>query len=274
MQLEFTVNKIGLFSSWLKRFSSIDKSLLLEVDLDSSEFLAKTYNEERSVVKHSRISFNDIGFELSKATKSTGRIHVGLYDIIKIIKTFSQFPENFTFIIKYDNIDDNENVKLIGNQILLKDKLLKVGFECTSLNIFKYITDDVFNNVICQLDSLLTFDLGKDDFVKIINLSDLDKEYKKIEFKANEGKITLRSKSFELALGVCNGEKTALPILKEQIEKADSENYKIVLGDSRIILRSTDRNTTLALGGLDLNDYDTVKDIELYSNFNIIQIFI
>jgi hypothetical protein len=263
MQLEFTVTEIGLFSSWLKRFSSIDKSLLLEIDLNSLEFLAKTYNEERSVVKYSKISFNDINFKLKTTKFSPDRIQMGLYDVSKIIKTFGQFKDEFTFIIKYDKIDDNENTKLVGKQLLLKNSTLKVGFDCTSLNIFKYITDNTFTDVICKIDSLLSFDLKQDDLNQIINLSELDKEHKKIEFKTNKGKIVLRSKSFELSLGICNGEKVNLPILKEQLEKVDSENYQIVLGDSRMVLSSIDSNTTTALGALDVNDYDTDKDVEL-----------
>jgi len=263
MQLEFSVNNVTQFSNWLKRFSSIDKSLLLEVDLDTLQFIAKTYNEERSVVKHSSISFTDIGFELVTKKLPTGRIHVGLYDVLKIIKTFNQFAENFSFIIKYEDLEGNEDTKLIGKQLLLKNDNLKVGFDCTSLNIFKYIKDSVFNGAICKIDSLLTFDLKREDFDKIINLSDLDKEYKRIEFKAINSKIVLRSKSFELNLGICNGEKASMPILKDQLDKVDSENYSVQLGEGRMVLTSTDSDTTTALGGLDINEYDTDKDMDL-----------
>ncbi len=99
MQLNFRVSNITNFSTWLKRFSKIENKLLLEIDIKKSEFLAKTYNEEHSVVKFSRVGFADIGFELKKKT-SDERIKVGLYDIQKIIKTFGQFTENFQFIVK------------------------------------------------------------------------------------------------------------------------------------------------------------------------------
>jgi hypothetical protein len=55
--LEFNAKNIRPFTSWLKRFSLIDTSLLLEIDPTTQEFLAKTYNSQRSVVKFSRISF-------------------------------------------------------------------------------------------------------------------------------------------------------------------------------------------------------------------------
>lgn len=262
MQLNYTVNNISLFSAWLKRFSSIDKSLLLEVDLTTSEFIAKTYNEEHSVVKFSSIGFNDVGFELTTKKIPEGRIHVGVYDILKIIKTFNQFTENFEFIIKYDTILDNPNTKFIGKQLLLKNDTLKVGFDSTSLSIFKYLTDDIFDNTICKMDPLFKFDLTDEDLKKIMNLSDLDKEYKKLEFQAQNNKILLRSKSFELTLGICDAPNVKLPILKDQLDKIDSENYQVVLGD-RMIFSSTESNTITVISSLDLNEYDTDKDVEL-----------
>jgi hypothetical protein len=47
--IEFTAKNVKAFTGWLKRFSTIDKSLLLEIDQATSTFIAKTYNEERSV---------------------------------------------------------------------------------------------------------------------------------------------------------------------------------------------------------------------------------
>ena len=264
MQLEFNISNVQLFSNWLKRFSSIDKSLLLEVNLDTKQFQAKTYNEERSVVKFSKISFNDIGFELITKKIPEGRIKVGLYDIQKIIKTFVQFTNDFQLIIKYAPLKNKEGVEeLAGKQVLLKNDTLKVGFDCTSLNIFKYITDTVFETVICKINSLLSFDLTQENFNKIISLSDLDKEYKRIEFKSVNNKVFLRSKSFELLLGVCGKSVASLPLLKDQFDKLDSENYQIALDDSRMVLTSIDSDTTTVLGGLDMNEYDTDKDMEL-----------
>ena len=52
-------------------------------------------------------------------------------------------------------------------------------------------------------------------------------------------------------------------MLKDQLEKVDSENYSVQLGEGRMVLTSTDSTTVTALGGLDMNEYDTDKDMEL-----------
>lgn len=262
MQIEFDVNNIKAFSAWLKRFATIDKSLLLEVDLTSKEFLAKTYNESHSVVKFSRIGFEAIGFELKTKKTPEARLKVGLYDVHNIIKTFQQFPEKFQFIIKYEVMEEDAGTSYVGKQVLIKTDSLKVGFECTSISIFRYITDQVFSG-ICAVDSQLSFDLKADDFNKIISLSDLDKEYKKLEFRAEAGSIRMRSRSFELSIGICNGEAVKFPILKEQFEKVDSESYQVAIGTDRMVLTSIDSATTISLGGVNDNAYETEKEMEL-----------
>jgi hypothetical protein len=42
-KLEFSAKNVSAFSTWLKKFSSIDNSLLLEIDEDKNIFIAKTY---------------------------------------------------------------------------------------------------------------------------------------------------------------------------------------------------------------------------------------
>lgn len=265
MQLDFIVNDIKSFSTWLKRFSIINKSLQLEVDTTTSEFIAKTYNDEFSVIKYSKISFVDIGFELTTKKLPSERLRVGLFDIQKIIKTAGQYTEAFKFIIKYENVEnDDGSIQLTGKQVLLKSDDMKIGFDCTSLGIFpKYITDSDFTNIVCKIDTVITFPLNEIEHKKILNLSDLDKDYNRIKFKAENSKISIRSNSFELILGKCNGESVSLPILKEQFEKIDAEKHTVQLSSERVVLNSLDSNTSIALGGLDMNEYDADKEIEL-----------
>lgn len=260
-QLEFNINKIDEFASWIKRFSLVDKSLLLEVDVSHAELLAKTYNEERSVVKFSKITFDEISFDLKTKKIPEKRIKLGIYDIGKIIKALNQFSENLIFIIKYEEAKYDLGDELAGIMLLFKTDNLKVGFECNSLNIFKYIPDDVFKEKICHFEKLVEFDLKQEDLSKINNLCDLDKEYKKLEFKSSNNKILVKSKSFELFIDINNKSEASLPILKEQFSKIDLENYKVSLGDSKMSFNSIDSQTIVVLGGLDLNEYE--KETEM-----------
>ena len=159
-KIEFSAKNVKAFSAWLKKFSSIDTALLLEIDETQSRFLAKTYNEERSVVKLSTIKFDAAGFTV-KPSKDPKRVKVGIYNIARLMKIMDQFnDEEFSFVVNYNEIA-GETTEWAGLSLLLRNKNLKMTVECTSLNIFKYISDDKFKTVIANIESpIATFELS------------------------------------------------------------------------------------------------------------------
>lgn len=244
-KIEFTAKNVKPFSAWLKRFSLIDNSLLLELDPSENAFIAKTYNEERSVVKFSEIAFDEAGLVVSPHTESR-RIKIGLYHIPRLIKVMDQFgsdPFNITFT--YDEIQ-GESVELAGMNVILKNKSLKITIDCTSLNIFKYISDSLFKSAISNVESVIdTFDLYKGDIEKISSLSGLDNDHKYLAFSRNNG-IYVSGKTFELLIGEsdeANSTKSNIDIFKEQFEKIDVEDYKVKMGEDRLVFTSMNSNT-------------------------------
>ena len=249
-KIEFEAKNVKAFTSWLKRFSSIDNSLLLEIDEKTSSFIAKTYNEEHSVVKMSKINFDDAGM-LCKPTKDPKRIKVGLFNIPRLNKIIDQFNDaEFSLTINYDELiaEDTTTTNFAGKDIQLKNKSLKMSVDCTSLNIFKYMTDDLFKKTIAVIDAVGEFELLKPTIEKLNSLCVLDNDYKFMEFKFIDGEITVTGKSFELeiekrkALG-----KAAINIYKDQFSTIDIENYDVELGEDRLVFKSKDSETTTVL---------------------------
>lgn len=266
-QIEFKAKNVQAFTTWLKRFDSISGSgsntpLLLEIDNSTHEFLAKTYNEEKSVVKFSRIKFEEAGFELETKTVPSVRIKAGLYSIAPLIKTLLHFSEEFSVIFKYEEIKEDTNSSFAVTSVLIKSESLKVGFECSSLKIFNYLADETFKNIICRLDEKVSFDLKKEDMIKIGSLVTLDKDHKNMEFVNKSSKVYVKSKSFELLIGVGNKEEVKLPFLKAQFDKIDVENYRVAIGEDRMILTSQDSATVTVISMLEENEYDE-KDADL-----------
>jgi len=246
-KIEFTAKNIKPFSAWLSRFSSIDNSLLLEIDESTSMFIAKTYNEERSVVKFSEIAFDEAGLLLkSKPESNEKRVKVGLYNIPRLIKIMDQFGvDSFDMVFNYDEII-GDTPDLAGVTILLKNKNLKVTLDCTSLNIFKYISDTLFNTAISKIENIVdTFELTKEDIEKINSLSKLDSDYKYLAFSRNNG-IFVSGKTFELLLLNDSGASTnsSIDVFKDQFDKIDIENYKVIMGEDRLVFKSISSNTT------------------------------
>lgn len=264
-QIKFKGKNVVELATWLKRFSTINNSLLFEIDTKTQELIGKTYSEDRSLVKMSRISFSDLGFTM-ETKPIEERVRIGLYNILKMNKILGQFAgSDLELTIKYSpNISDDQEESLAGLNILFTNSLLKVGLECSSLSIFDYLSDEKFTNSIAFLESEnVSFDLKKEDKDQIMILSDLDKDFRKMNLRVIDGKVYARSKTFELQLGISKGEKFEFPILKSQFSKLDSENYHIRIGDNRAVLESTDSQTVSVIGILNENDYDSEKELDL-----------
>ena len=248
-KIEFQAKNVKAFTSWLKRFSSIDNSLLLEIDEKNSSFIAKTYNEERSVVKMSSINFDDAGL-LCKPGKESKRIKVGLFNIPRLIKIIDQFNDaEFTLTVNYDEvIGDDQLTNYAGKDIQLKNKTLKMSVDCTSLNIFKYITDDLFKGTIAVIDAVGEFELLKATIEKLNSLCVIDNEHKFMEFKFIDGEIVAAGKSFQLVLEERKELANAsINIFKDQFANVDIENYNVELGEDRLVFKSKDSETTTVI---------------------------
>jgi len=245
--IEFTGKNVKALSGWLKRFSGIDNSLLLEVDLQTSSFIAKTYNEERSVVKMSSIKFDDAGLLIKKAP-SINRVKVGIFNIPRLIKILEQFYEtDFSLNIKYQELlSKTTETSFAAEEIVLKNKLLKMNIECTSLNIFKYISDELFNNTIAAIDPIHKFSLTRTIMERIQSLCNLDNESQLIAFNVNNKGVSVSGKTFDYLLVEDSNNKNArISIFKEQYTSLDSEDYDVTMGEDRIKFVSKNSNTII-----------------------------
>jgi hypothetical protein len=255
--VSFTGKDVKAFSSWLKKFSSIEKSLLIDVDEANQLFNAKSYNEEKSVVKSAKISFSDAGFTLKKPTGETTPIQMGIYDVSRVMKSLDQFSSGeFSFDISYDEVLEGQDKKLAASSILIKSASLKMKIATSSLKVFNYISDELFNDRIAATDKIITlFDLPNVTIEKINSLCDLDKEYKFLEFIVKDKKVFVKGKVFELDIADNGDEKGGISVYKDQFSKIDVETYSVKLGIDKLVFSSKDTDTTIVLSMV-------VKDIK------------
>lgn len=246
--LEFTAKNAKAFTAWLKRFSLIDNTLLLEIDRSKSIFTAKTYNEEHSVVKMSSIKFDEAGLTLKDGLE-TKRIKVGIFNIPRLIKIIDQFNDvEFTITVEYQELIGDGESQFAAEKILLKNKMLKMNVDCTSLNIFKYISDEVFESNIANIDKLGQFEMSKTMLEKINTLNALDADHKFMEFKLIDKKTFVSGKAFELLIYESKEKADAsLPVFKEQYAAIDVENYDVKIGDDRLVFTSSDSDTVTVI---------------------------
>ena len=116
-KIEFIAKNAKEFTSWLKRFASIDNTLLLEIDEKNLMFKAKSYNEEHSCIKFSSINFDEAGFVINQ-NKDPKQIRVGLFNVSRLIKVIDLFSSEFTFIVTYDEVTNKNETNLSTKQHL------------------------------------------------------------------------------------------------------------------------------------------------------------
>lgn len=244
--VKFTVKQPKTFTNYLKKFASISITALFEMDFKEQIFITKSPNEERSIVKYGTLGFYDAGFEGDNKLDIT--IKVGIYNISKLIKIIEQFDEEFELIIKYDEIIDTNNVKdYAALSILLKNDELKFNNDCTSLNIFKYISDDLYNNTIRKIEEVVSFNFSKENIEKVRALSELDKDYKLISFINKDGNIYAKGKLFEYLIAPTSNIDAKITFYKDQFSKVDIENCEVTLGKDRTLFSSIDTDTEIVV---------------------------
>ena len=126
--------------------------------------------------------------------------------------------------------------------------------ECTSLNIFKYISDELFSDTIASLDDVVAkFGLSSANIEQVNSLCALDSEDKFMEFKNGEN-VYVSGKTFDLLIGenptsenADENKENSINVFKEQFESIDVEEYHVQMGEDRLVFSSCDDNTTTVI---------------------------
>jgi len=255
--ISFTGKNVKTFSAWLKKFASIEKSLLIDVDEANKCFSAKSYNDEKSIVKSSKIRFDVAGFTVKTPSGESVPIQMGIYDVTRVMKSLDHFSSGeFSFDIQYNEVLEGSDKKLAASAILMKSSSLKMKIACSSLKVFNYITDKLFDERIAATELITLFNLPNVTIERIDSLCDLDKEYKFLEFMVKDKKVFVKGQVFELDVADSDGsEKGAISIYKDQFSKVDDESYSVKLGSDKLVFTSKDTDTTTVLSMV-------VKDIK------------
>lgn len=266
------------FAQWLKKFKEIDNSLLLEVDLNSSSFITKSYTpQDRALVRWSTISFENAGFEFDSIREESykgkkvkdedsikeHRIKVGIFMIldkfINVINTFSS--TDFKLCIIFDLNQESNEYEAVG--ISLMSKTLTMHVQCSNVSEFLEITDSMFNNRIYVADSPVKFNVTAETVKNLLSISsvfsiDQKKDIMKFYVAKNDGKIQLFAKddtnfSYDYMLAEIDDfegfKQTELKVYATKFiaaTKGNSDDLIVSMSmtdPSRLIIDSKDENT-------------------------------
>lgn len=268
------------FSTYLKKFGKLRKSLLLEIDPNQKMFVAKSYAEDRSVVRYASLSFDDANFEVvqSDPIPENDRIKFGIVITLdKFIKILDRFNTDFTTTYDFDVLSINDESNYVCQSVEFKSKDLKMRLLGSKITDFHYLSDDVFNNNIFKVYESATIPVESAVLQNIIKTSDIvanDPKKDSLIFYTNEHGFFVKDRvgknddgsdkesNFEYCItseGQLPSYPIRLPISRERIVQVLSsadEDFNIILGKdvngnlTRILFDSTSNNTKIVISVL------------------------
>lgn len=243
--LNLKLNKASKLINFLKRFQSIDNSLLLEIS--DGEIKAKSHTPEKSVVKYAAVPLDEIFSEYSDITED---IKFGIYNIKKFADSCKFFGEtDFEMNITCDTL----NGETVGTTIVLKNSALNIEFQCAGLKLFTYISDDVLTNKVMRgfNSPKVEFVLPKEQQAKLSSLFSIE-DYSKVTFLKKGKTIQVKGKSFDLVVLEDNNLKSidncSLSIFKQHYAFIDNEDADVYITGDTIIFVSKESDTKMIVG--------------------------
>lgn len=244
--LNFKIIEPNNFISFLKKFKLIDKSVVLEVEYDNIFGKIKTY--DRSVLKYVKINFNDI-FEGELLEK---RLKIGILELTKIIDIFKYFdtkqPLNLTI-----NAEPYNN-EFIASKLNFYNNYINIFINCADIDLLSYVKDEIQQNVHSTENFEVKCNIPKEKFKKLNSLITIDNNPDELLiFTVNNDNIEILGNSFKYYLikdeNINNfSSSKKYVIYKKQFSYVDIEDSEIYFHDNRIIIKSIETNTTIAIG--------------------------
>jgi len=245
MQLQFKLASTAELTNFLKRFSPISGSLLIEIE--NGYIKAKTHTPERSVVKSSKAEISRVfGNENAEVPSAGQPIMFGVYSLDKLIKSFAHFegaPLNFTI-----NLEKTAE-GLVGTDLILQNDSLKINFQCASLRLFTHVTDEMMDRIADTSSSEVNFVLTKELQARINSLTGIDSDQKLLTIKVKGGQVKASGKSFDLnLLNVDSSAELGISVYKAQFAYLDREDAMVYMNEDRFIFQSIETETKTIIG--------------------------
>jgi len=246
-QIQLQLQSSDELNNFLKRFSGISGSLLIE--MEDGFIKAKTHTPERSVVKSSKMELNRI-FNLSGETTEIETSMFGVYSLDRLMKSFSHFGES---TIEFNLTTEKTAEGTVGTDLTLKNDSLDINYQCASLRLFTHITDEMMDRIADNSSAQTSFVLTKELQARINSLTSLDPDSKLLTINVKNGVVKASGKSFNLNL--LNIDDTSadlsISVYKSQFAYLDKEDTMVYMNEDRLIFHSIETDTKMIIGKAD-----------------------
>ena len=243
----FKIKSPNNFISFLKRFSSIEKALLLEL---TPEFMiAKSHTPDRSTIKYSKLAMADV----LEGPVPAELVKIALLDINKVVNVFKHFNEGDEIFM--DVSLDEVNDEMIAFNLKFYTKSLKITLTCADPIQFTYISSDSLKRIVKSVsdEKILEFPFPKEAFAKIKSLCEIDSKDELLKIKVTtEGELSFKSKSFDYhILNVPAGKEADMAFYNSQFSFIDQEVSVFHLSSNKLLVKSVYSDTIIIIGRIE-----------------------
>lgn len=236
----YKVHSYPKLATFMKKFSSIEKSLLFEITDD--KIIAKTHTPDKSVVKIGSALITDI----MDAQGATEPVKIGLFAVDNFVSSFKHFGETETKIeINGEKVGD----ETVATEMKAASKNLKISFPCASMSLFRYIDSELAKKISDTSTAVFSFRIDKDTLTKISSLSSLDSENDILTISAEGGNVSFKGKTFQYSLeGVTVENDGEISFFKSHLGFIDKEDSEVFVTETKTIVKSLESDTLIVVG--------------------------
>lgn len=263
--ISFKTKNPKALSTWFSKFTSVSSDMILEVDTINETLSTKVYTVNKDVVKISSIKFEELELVSSEKNEKIV-IDAGILGIAKLAKKINLCDGEVNINIQYENgVFENyiipQTTKQVtvdfGVNIQIYNKEIKLMTQCGTLTLFRKLGDQVVKNIY-SVENSFEFLLTPHQISRIITLSSLESANERsikffIEFdkEANTNVLKVGNRNFAYIIAEDVKEYTDDVIIDLNLmSKIDAETYQCEFNSGKIVLKSLDTDTIIALSSL------------------------
>lgn len=250
-------------SAFFKKLKSIEKGAIIE--MKGNALYSKVHTPDKSVIKFIQVPIESVfEIDLNKALVEMGFkedtvLKMGFLDVGKAIDIYKNFKSEDEI---YWTVTFSKNEgELIASEIVIGSSKLSIKLRCADLILLSYVEDSIIKNVHSIDNALLKAPLYKSDMTTIGSLCSFDGSDPRnlLKFIANSNKLEAIGGSFNYQLSITEDEieynneepEYNFSFFQKQFAFIDDENSMIYLHDSRIIIKSNESLTTVAISTIE-----------------------
>ena len=242
----FKIANSANFIAFLKKLKLVDKSVPLE--LEGNNLFAKVRTPDKAVIKYVNVDLSDI----LEGDLPPNRLKVGILEISKLIDVFKYFgpEEELNLIIESQPYEGD----LIATSIKFSSSSLNIFIKCADISLLAYIDDNIQKTIHSTDGSEVNFEISRESFQKLSSLTGIESNSEELlNFDVHESGVTVRGNSFQYQIikgktpnGFSNP--SVYTIYKNQFSYIDQENSEIHFHENRILVKSTESDSIIAIG--------------------------